>query len=51
MSYEAVEKGKRTVYAVVMICNLNQGSKGIRQCPINWCTYPMKMHKPTPYLD
>ena len=27
------------------------GSKGIRQWPINWCTYPMMIHKITPYLS
>ena len=28
-----------------------QGSKGIRQWPINWCTSPMIIHKITPSLE
>ena len=28
-----------------------QGSKGIRQRPINWCTSPMVIHKITPSVD
>ncbi len=30
---------------------LDQGSKGIRQWPINWCTSPMIMHKIIPSVD
>ena len=29
----------------------NQGSKGIRQWPINWCTFPMMIHKTTLSID
>ena len=28
-----------------------QGSKGIRQWPINSCTSPMMIHKIIPYVD
>ena len=28
-----------------------QGSKGIRQWPMNWCTFPMMIHEITPSVD
>ena len=28
-----------------------QGSKGIRQWPINWCTSPIMIQKIIPYVD
>ena len=28
-----------------------QGSKGIRQLPMNWYLTPMMIHKVTPYVD
>ena len=30
---------------IAIICQPTQGSNGIRQCPINWCTFPMTIHK------
>ena len=49
---------------IILICNIlvlilinfdrfcNQGSKGIRHWPINWCTTsPMMIHKITPSVD
>ena len=43
-------KGKKHI--VVVVCsNNNQGSKGIRQWPINWYTSLMIIHKITPSVD
>ena len=30
---------------------IKQVSKGIRQWQINWCTFPMMIHKITPFVD
>ena len=30
---------------------ITQGSKGIRQWPINGCTFPVMIHKITPSVD
>ena len=34
-----------------LICNKGQGSKGIRQNPINWYTSPKQKHKITPFVE
>ena len=35
----------------ITIRNNLQGSKGISHWLINWCTFPMMIHKITPSLD
>ena len=47
---------RETLYFLFMdgliFLSLNlQGSKEIRQWPINWCTSPIKKHKITPFVE
>ena len=46
---EIREVGKTEVNLKGMI--FFQGSKGIRQMPINWCTSPIMIHKITLFID
>ena len=38
-------------FCVITVCTKWQGSKGIRQLPINWCTSPMMIHKIIPAVN
>ena len=49
---ESVESLKRQVQIdLQQIYTLNQGSKGIRQWPVNCCTSPIMKNKITPSVD
>ena len=37
----------RFLYFLYFKATIIKGSKGMRQLPINWCTFPMMLHKIT----